>query len=253
MNDSPSRAVEGTGRPTAHRFSAPERDAVYRAIFHRRDMREGFTGEAVDHSTLARLLLAAHHAPSVGFMQPWDFVLISDHDTREALWRVVDKERRSAAVVFEGQQAEQFPSIKIEALREASVVICVTVDPARRGPHVLGRNSDEATDLYSAAAAIQNLWLAARAEGLGMGWVSFYKKPDVRLVLGLPPHINPIGLLCLGPVAAFPEQPRLQQVGWGERIPLTDLVHFEHWDGRTHDPNGPWGGFPEALEAAEPA
>ncbi len=230
-----------------HRFSEAARKAVYEAIYRRRDMREGFTGEPIKHATLVHLLQAAHHAPSVGFMQPWNFVLIQSTEKREALWRVVDKERRSAAVVFEGEQAEQFPTIKIEALREASVVICMTVDPSRKGPHVLGRNSDEQTDLYSAAGAVQNLWLAARAEGMGMGWVSFYKKPDVRQILNLPPHINPIGLLCLGPVTAFPDQPVLEEIGWGERTPLEELIYFEEWGESTPDPNGPWQGLAEAI------
>ena len=228
-----------------HRFSEPARRAVYEAIYRRRDVREGYTGEPLPDDMLARILLAGHHAASVGFMQPWNFVMIQDRECREALWRVVDKERRSAAVVFEGEQAEKFPSIKIEALREASVVICLTVDPSRRGPHVLGRNSDQDTDLYSAACAIENMWLAARAEGLGMGWVSFYKKPDVRLVLDLPPHINPIGLLCLGPVADFPEKPVLEAIGWGERIPLEELVYFERWGNR--DADGSWSGLVDAM------
>lgn len=229
------------------RFADPDRRAVYEAIFRRRDIREGYTGQPIDHDTLARLLTAAHHAASVGFMQPWNFVLIRDPGVREALWKAVDKERRSAAVIFEGDQARRFPAIKVEAVREASVVICVTVDPSRRGPHVLGRSADEDTDLYSAACAIQNLWLAARAEGLGMGWVSFYRKPDVRRVLGLPPHINPIGLICLGPVEAFPDGPVLEQVGWGNRIPLEELIYFEHW-GRSDPPaDSPWEGFVEAV------
>lgn len=232
------------------RFSDAARRAVYEAIFRRRDIREGYTGEPIDHRTLARLLNAAHHAASVGFMQPWNFVLIRDAGLREDLWRAVDKERRSAAVIFEGEQAKRFPALKVEAIREASVVICVTVDPSRRGPHVLGRSADEDTDLYSTACAIQNLWLAARAEGFGMGWVSFYRKADLRRILDLPPHINPIGLICLGPVAAFPEAPVLEQVGWGSRIPLEDLVYYERWGRKEPAPDGPWEGFGEAARAA---
>ncbi|MFQ5508824.1 MAG: 5,6-dimethylbenzimidazole synthase [Leptospirillia bacterium] len=232
---------------TDHRFSASARQAVYDAIYRRRDIREGFTGEPLDPATLGRLLNAAHHAPSVGYMQPWNFILITASETREGLWRAVDKERRSAAVVFEGEQAKKFPAIKVEAIREASVVICVTVDPSRRGPHVLGRNSDEHTDLYSAAGAIQNMWLAARAEGLGMGWVSFYKKPDVRLVLDLPPHIDPIGLICLGPVEEFPDKPILESVGWGDRIPLDELIYYERWGDDTPPDGEPWVDFSETV------
>jgi 5,6-dimethylbenzimidazole synthase len=232
---------------TGERFSGADRRAVYEAIFRRRDIREGYTGDPIEHRILARLLMAAHHAASVGFMQPWNFVLIRDEGVREQLWKAVDKERRSAAVIFEGRQAEQFPTIKVEAIREASLVICVTVDPSRRGPHVLGRSADEDTDLYSTACAIQNLWLAARAEGFGMGWVSFYRKPDVRRILDLPPHINPIGLICLGPVADFPDQPVLESVGWGSRMPLEKLIYFERW-GQSEPPEaGPWEGFVEAV------
>jgi len=230
------------------RFSDPARQAVYEAIYRRRDIREGYTGEPIDHATLARLLHAAHHAASVGFMQPWNFVLIESDAGREALWQAVDKERRSAAVIFEGEQAKQFPSIKIEAIREASAVICVTVDPSRRGPHVLGRISDENTDLYSASCAIQNLWLAARAEGFGMGWVSFYRKPDIRRVLDLPHHIDPIGLICLGPIDAFPDQPVLEAIGWGRRMPLEELVYFEKWEQSTPEADGPWDGMVEAIK-----
>lgn len=231
----------------SHGLSASGKRGVYEAIYRRRDMREGFTGKAVDHGTLARILQAAHHAGSVGFTQPWNFVMIGDPRVREELWRAVDKERRSAAVIFEGEQAERFPAIKIEAIREASVVICVTVDPSRGGRHVLGGNSDEDTALYSTACAVQNLWLAARAEGLGMGWVTFYKKPDVRHILALPPHINPIGLLCLGPVNTFPDRPVLETLGWRRRTPLEELVFYERWEAGTPQPGGPWEGFPEAV------
>ncbi len=230
------------------RFSDSARRAVYEAIYRRRDIRQGYTGDPIDHDTLARLLHAAHHAASVGFMQPWNFILIQSPERREQLWQAVDKERRSAAVIFEGEQADQFPTIKIEAIREASVIIAVTVDPSRRGPHVLGRISDENTDLYSAACAIQNLWLAARAEGFGMGWVSFYRKPDIRLILDIPHHIDPIGLLCLGPVDAFPDQPVLEQIGWGKRMPLGELVGVEQWDTPEPHPESPWEGMVDALK-----
>jgi len=230
-----------------HRFCDDARRALYEAIYRRRDIREGYTGDPIDHDILARILQAAHHAGSVGFMQPWNFILIQNPERRQQLWHAVDKARRSAAVIFEGEQAEQFPTIKIDAVREASVVICITVDPSRRGPAVLGRITDEDTDLYSAACAVQNLWLAARTEGLGMGWVSFYRKPDIRLILGLPHHINPIGLMCLGPVESFPDRPVLESIGWGNRMPLEELIKFEHWDGEQPEADGPWSGMVEAV------
>jgi len=213
----------------ANGFNRTEREGVYKAIFTRRDIRKEFLHLPIPDPLLARLIRAAHHAPSVGFMQPWDLVLIRDPVVKEELHRIAEKERMASACIFEEPRASEFLKLKVEGLREAPVVICIAVDPTRGGPHVLGKNSDEDTALYSACCAIQNLWLAARAEGIGMGWVTIYKKADLRSVLGLPPHLNPIGLLCLGYVEAFPERPMLESAGWAKRLSVLTVLHFEKW------------------------
>ena len=176
-----------------------------------------------------RLLQAAHHAPSVGFMQPWNFIVIASEQTKFKLKQAADKERRALLIHYEGEQSDKFAKLKIEALTEASVTICVTLDPTRGGLHVLGRNSIPETDLASVACAIQNLWLAARSEGLAVGWVSFYKKQDVRHILGIPFHIDPVVLLSIGYTDHFPDQPILEKEGWRKRMNLEELIFTEEW------------------------
>ncbi len=211
-------------------FAPAERQGVYRAITERRDMRS-FRPEPLPDALLLRLLRAAHLAPSVGFMQPWRFILVREHAAKAALKALVERERQAQALYFQGQRAALFPKLKVDGILEAPVVICVAVDPTRAGPHVLGRHSDAATDVYSAACAIQNLWLAARAEGVGVGWVTFYRKPDVRQVLNIPAHVDPIALLCVGYVDGFPPRPILEEVGWASRLPLAQVVCEESWTG----------------------
>ncbi|MDA8064613.1 MAG: 5,6-dimethylbenzimidazole synthase [Thermaerobacter sp.] len=224
-------------------FTAAERDAVYKAIYRRRDIRV-FLPDPVDDALLWRLLDAAHHAGSVGFMQPWNFLVVRDGAVKAALKAAVDRERRATACVFEADpaRAEKFLSLKVEGIVEAPVLICVTSDPTREGPHVLGRNSDAATDLYSTACAIQNLWLAARVEGVAVGWVSIFRKGDVQEILGIPPHVNPIALLCIGYTPSFPAQPVLETVGWGRRYPLERLVYAERWGARWREHSAAEGG-----------
>lgn len=218
-------------------FTAAEKQGLWKAILHRRDIRHFLPDRPVEEETLARLLLAGHHAPSVGFMQPWNFILIRDPATKEALARVADKERRALAIHYEGtERHDTFLKLKVEGLREAPVVLCVTCDPTRGGNHVLGRNSIPETDILSVACCIQNMWLAACAEGLAMGWVSFYKKADVRNILGIPPHIDPVALLCVGYTDRYPEKPTLELVGWEKRRPLETLIYRERWGQPAHLP-----------------
>ncbi|MEB3102074.1 nicotinate-nucleotide--dimethylbenzimidazole phosphoribosyltransferase [Ferviditalea candida] len=213
---------------STHAFSAAEKAGVYKAIEQRRDIRS-FKSDPVSDELLMRLLRAAHHAPSVGFMQPWNFILITSELTKLRLKQAADKERRALLIHYEGEQAEKFAKLKIEALTEAPITLCVTLDPTRGGLHVLGRNSIPETDLASVACAIQNLWLAARAEGLAVGWVSFYKKQDVRHILGIPPHIEPVALLSIGYTEHFPERPILETAGWRSRLALEELIFTEEW------------------------
>ena len=202
-------------------FSPDQRLGLYRAIDERRDIR-AFRHDPVPPNTLARIIRAAHKGPSVGFMQPWDFVLVKDPDTRMQVKDLIDRERQAAAQFFDEDRRSQYLSLKLEGILDAPVNICVTCDPTR-GEEVLGRNSMPETDVYSTCCAVQNLWLAARAEGVGVGWVSILKLPQLRRILGIPPHIIPVAYLCLGYPVEFPQAPVLQTVGWRDRLPLNTL------------------------------
>lgn len=211
-------------------FSAAEAAAVYRVISERRDIRH-FRREPVPDDLLRRLLWAAHHAGSVGYMQPWSFIVVRDLERRRSLRDSAERQRLATAAAMGGNEnrANEFLRLKVEGIMECAAVIVVTVDPTRGGNHVLGRYSDLDTDTYSACCAIQNLWLAARSEGLGVGWVSFFHPGEVQEALGIPPHVRPLAVLCLGWPEAFPARPLLEQVGWEARRRLGDLVFSESW------------------------
>jgi 5,6-dimethylbenzimidazole synthase len=209
-------------------FTEEEKKAVYKAIYSRRDIRS-FLPHPIPEDTVHKILDAAHHAPSVGFMQPWNFILITSQEIKERLAWAADKERRALAIHYEGDKETKFLSLKVEGLKEAPLTICVTCDPTRGGSHVLGRNSIPETDILSTACAIQNMWLAACAEGVAMGWVSFYKKNDIRDILEIPPHIDPIALISLGFTDHYPEKPILEIANWEKRRSLSDLVFKDKW------------------------
>lgn len=210
----------------AQAFSDAERAAVYRAIHERRDMRH-FTGGAVDEAVLARLLHAAHHAPSVGFMQPWRFIRIRQAGRRRAIHALVEQERIHTAQAL-GERQDDFMRLKVEGVLDCAELLAVVLPPGRQA-HVFGRRTMPEMDLASAACAIQNLWLAARAEGLGMGWVSLFDPHALGALLALPPGSRPVALLCLGPVAGFYAQPMLAETGWASRLPLHSLCMDEQW------------------------
>ncbi|MFB6260522.1 MAG: 5,6-dimethylbenzimidazole synthase [Thiohalorhabdaceae bacterium] len=207
-------------------FSRPEIDAVYRAIEQRRDMRH-FLPDPVDPAVLHRLLEAAHRAPSVGFMQPWRFIRITDPAFREGIAELVAEERERTAEAMDERKAE-FLRLKVEGVREAGdLLVAALVDGRER--FVFGRRTLPEMDLASVACAIQNLWLAGRAEGLGMGWVSLFDPEALARLLALPEGGHPVAVLCLGHVEAFYEAPMLQQEGWAEREPLEELVYANQW------------------------
>ncbi|TKH05377.1 5,6-dimethylbenzimidazole synthase [Peribacillus simplex] len=209
-------------------FTNEEQAAVYKAIYNRRDIRS-FLQKPIAKDILRRILDAAHHAPSVGFMQPWSFIVISSQETKNSLAWAADKERRALAIHYEGGKENKFLSLKVEGLKEAPYTICVTCDPTRGGSHVLGRNSIPETDILSTACAIQNMWLAACAEGLAMGWVSFYKKNDIRDILEIPPHIEPVALLSIGYTDQYPDKPILELANWEKRRPMDELIFEDKW------------------------
>ncbi|WP_409463288.1 5,6-dimethylbenzimidazole synthase [Amycolatopsis sp. GA6-003] len=204
----------------------------YDVLHRRRDVRAEFTGEPIDDAVLTRVLEAAHAAPSVGMSQPWDFVLVRDPGTREKFARHVHEEREVFAASLDGERAETFAKIKVEGIREATLGIVVTYDEQRGAPAVLGRHAIADAGLYSVCLAIQNLWLAATAEGLGVGWVSFYREPVLADLLGIPAGIRPVAWLCVGPVTNLAEVPDLERHGWRSRAPLASALHHERFTPR---------------------
>jgi 5,6-dimethylbenzimidazole synthase len=213
---------------TNHRFSPAEREAVYRAISERRDMRH-FRPEPISQEVLERLLHAAHLAPSVGFMQPWRFIRITDEALRGEIARMVDQERMRTAEAL-GPRGEEFMRLKVEGIRECPELWVVALTDQRER-YVFGRRTLPDMDLASASCAIQNLWLAARAEGIGMGWVSLFEPAELAKLLEVPEGGEPIAILCLGHVEAFYERPMLEQEGWDSRRPLEELVWENRWRG----------------------
>jgi len=224
-----NEAVPLPGHQAEHYFADAARDAVYRAIFSRRDVRGQFLPDPIPDDMLARILTAAHFAPSVGYMQPWSFVLIRDAAVKQRIHAAFAEANAEAAEMFEGERQEIYRELKLEGIREAPINVLVTCDRDRAGPVVIGRTHIKAMDIYSAVCAVQNLWLAARAEGLGVGWVSIFHQQALRDILGLPARIIPIAYLCLGQVSHFKETPELEAAGWRPRLPLDELVYFERW------------------------
>lgn len=210
-------------------FSSEEQAAVYRAIFTRRDVRSQFTQRPIDDATLLRLLRAAHHAPSVGFMQPWNFVVIRSPEVKAQVQSAFARANTEAQTMFPQERRALYSGLKLEGIADAPVNLCITCDRTRAGPAVLGRTHNSEMDLYSTVCAAQNLWLAARAEGIGVGWVSIYHEADIRTILNLPDHVVPVAYLCIGHVDELYETPELEAKGWRNRLPLEDLIFTERW------------------------
>jgi nicotinate-nucleotide--dimethylbenzimidazole phosphoribosyltransferase len=225
----PSRAAERAQDPQHWRYDDTRRNAVHDVIAERRDVRR-FRPDEVHDDVLRRLLAAAHHAPSVGLMQPWRLIVIRDVQTRSQIRGLAQRERLRQAARFD-ERARHFLDQKIEGVVEAPLGVCVCCDHGSEQSVVLGRGTIPETDVYSTACAIQNLWLAARAEGLGVGWVSFYRPDDLRALLGLPDRVEPIAYLCVGWPDEQPVRPTLEAVGWSKRLPLDEVVMHERWQG----------------------
>lgn len=210
-------------------FDDAERDAVYRAIFTRRDVRGQFLPDPIDDAILQRILLAAHHAPSVGFMQPWNFILIRDADAKARAKKAFERANTEAAALFDDDRAALYSRLKLEGITDAPVNLCITCDRSRGGKVVLGRTHNRDTDLYSTVCAVQNLMLAARAEGIGAGWVSIFNEGDIRDLLGLPDTVVPVAYLCLGHVKELYAAPELEARGWRKRLDLQSLIFEDRW------------------------
>lgn len=217
------------GLSAASAFSETDRAAVYRVIGTRRDVRDQFLPDPLPDDLVGRLLAAAHAAPSVGFMQPWNFILVRSAQMRQAAFQAFSRANDEAADMFDGERRDLYRSLKLEGIRKAPLSICVTCDPDRAGPVVLGRTHNPKMDAFSTVCAVQNLWLAARAEGVGVGWVSIFRDEDVRAMLNIPPRVEIVAWLCLGYVDRLYEEPELAVKGWRQRLPLEDLVFEECW------------------------
>ncbi|MFD5819626.1 nicotinate-nucleotide--dimethylbenzimidazole phosphoribosyltransferase [Streptomyces sp. NPDC127038] len=224
--------VRESAGPAAPGFNDAEREAVLRVIRERRDIRNGFRSDPIPHDVLLRVLEAAHTAPSVGHSQPWDFVVIRSADTRRSMHELAQRQREAYAKSLPKGRAKQFKEMKIEAILDTPVNVVVTADPTRGGRHTLGRHTQPQMAPYSAALAVENFWLAARAEGLGVGWVSFFDEREMVRALGLPDHLEVVAYLCVGYVDEFPEEPELMQAGWSKRRPLSWVVHEETYGRR---------------------
>ncbi len=230
---SPAHAGLGPGDMTMANaanssFSDEDRRVIYRVIHERRDVRSHFIGKPIPDDVLGRVLDAAHHAPSVGFMQPWDFLLIESFTIRKQIHDHV-QEMKLHADIYRGEREAQYKSLKVEGILDAPLNVCITCDRERSKGHGLGRQSDPLTDLYSTVCAVQNFWLAARAESLGVGWVSILDPDTIKQILSIPPHIHLVAYLCVGYASEFRERPELEDRGWESRTPLTDLLHFDSW------------------------
>ncbi|NHW02626.1 5,6-dimethylbenzimidazole synthase [Stutzerimonas degradans] len=209
-----------------HAFTDEQRAGVYRAIAERRDMRH-FSGGEVAPELLARLLQAAHRAPSVGLMQPWRFVRITSTELRGRIAALVEAERQCTAEAL-GERSAEFLWLKVEGIHDCAELLVAALMEGREA-HVFGRRTLPEMDLASLACAIQNLWLAARAEGLGLGWVSLFDPQALAELLGMPAGAKPMAILCLGPVHAFYPAPMLELEGWTQGRPLDELLYQDRW------------------------
>jgi 5,6-dimethylbenzimidazole synthase len=205
-----------------NRFNDQERRGLYHAIESR----------PIEDDVLARLIAAAHHAPSVGFMQPWEFVIVRDGGVRRAIYDNFNIANRAAADGYDGSRRELYDSLKLEAIVDTPINLCVTCNPASTRGFGLGRQTMPETAVYSTVCAVQNLWLAARAEGIGVGWVSILEPSVLRAVLQIPEDVLPVAYLCLGYVTEFRPEPELETRGWEKRLSLPELIHFDRYGTR---------------------
>lgn len=212
-----------------HSLSEQEQHGLYKAIFNRRDVRGQFLSKAIPKQVLSRLLYAAHHAPSVGFMQPWNFIVIQSPDVKKKIHQDFTLAHQEAQTMFAADKQDKYKNLKLEGIIESPINICITCDRKRTGKAVIGRTHMKEMDLYSSVCAVQNFWLAARTEGIGVGWVSILHHDALKNTLSLPEHVVPIAYLCLGYVSHFHEKPELETANWLPRRAIDELVSFNSW------------------------
>jgi len=226
-------------------FTEEEKRGFYKAIYSRRDVRSHFISKPIEDNILSKILHAAHHAPSVGFSQPWNFILIKDIETKKKIKESFEEEKNRSSQLVEEPKRSKYLSFKLEGILESPVNLCVTYDPTKFGPFVIGRSSIPEAGLYSVCCAIQNLWLSARTEGIGLGWVSILSNDTLKEILEIPEHVIPVAYLCLGYVNEFEEKPDLETAGWLPRLRLKDVVYFEKWNDIE---NKNWNGIQEMIK-----
>ncbi len=208
----------------------------YETLFGRRDVRSEFRSSPIPDDVLARLIIAAHHAPSVGLSQPWNFLVVQKQQVKEAIHHAFVEANEEAAAMFVGERQQQYRQLKLQGILDAPVNLCITCDRQRGGDVILGRTHQPEMDIYSTVCAVQNLWLAARAEGVGVGWVSIISPEKLSTILTLPSHVVPVAYLCLGYVEFFRQRPELEEKGWDSRRPVEELVFTDQWGERSAHP-----------------
>jgi 5,6-dimethylbenzimidazole synthase len=216
----------------ARTFSDAEKQALYDIIAARRDVRNEFLPDPIDPDVLRRILEAAHAAPSVGFMQPWNFIMIRDEEKRRVIRNAFSEANDEAASMFPSEKQASYRSLKLEGIAKAPLNIAVTCDRSRGGKVILGRTHNKDMDIYSTVCAVQNLWLAARAEGIGVGWVSIFRTEDLRRLLNMPSHVEIVAYLCMGYVSELYSRPELAAKGWRSRLDLDSLIMEDAWTGQ---------------------
>ena len=226
-------------------FTKEEKRGFYKAIYSRRDVRSHFISKKIEDGVLSKILHAAHHAPSVGFSQPWNFILIKDGKTKRRIKESFEEEKNRSAKLVGEPKRSKYLSFKLEGILESPVNVCVTYDPTKLGPFVIGRSSIPEAGLYSVCCAIQNLWLSARTEGIGLGWVSILSNEILKETLEMPEHVVPVAYLCLGYVDNFAKKPDLEISGWLPRLDLKDVVFFEKWNDTE---NKSWNSIQEMIK-----
>jgi len=228
-------------------FTEIEKEIFYKIILSRRDVRRNFIRKKISNKILLRILTAAHHAPSVGYSQPWNFILIRDRKSRLNIKESFSKERLKSIELLakDKERKKKYLDLKLEGILESNLNICVTYDHKRFGPFVIGRMTLKEAGIYSVCCAIQNLWLAARAENIGVGWVSIINNKDLKRILKLPSTVKPIAYLCLGYVKKFEIEPDLQSQNWLSRLNLDKVINYEQWDGANSCTE--WKGFNQRL------
>ena len=233
-NNSQTKEDKLNPSDSKNEFSPSKKQGLYEAIYKRRDIRH-FNSKKIDPEALGRVLDAAHHAGSVGYMQPWNFMIIDDPQVKHKVAQNFKSANDKAAEKFSNERKDLYNSLKLEGIEDAAINICVTCDRNRFGPNVLGRNTVIDTDIFSTCCAVQNLWLAARAEGLAVGWVSILSYDKLKEDLDIPDHIQPVAYLCVGHTEAFYPKPMLESKGWAKRLPVEKLIYYNKWQGNPKD------------------